>query len=72
MCVAIKHNIADEDIFQDLLRDRVIALYRLFRQYIEYTRQKRGSSHVFENLEYYAKKWEKNPIYIAGKRLTDV
>jgi len=57
MCTAMKHAVADERICRDLLENRTIAFFRIFRQYIDDIRERRNSKKIFINIEHYANKW---------------
>lgn len=70
MCTAIKQKVADEEICRDLLENRTISFFRFFRQYIEDTRELRGSQAIMKNLEDYANKWSSSRP-INSRKSTD-
>lgn len=70
MCVAMKHNLASEEVCIDLMEGSVRKYFRYFRQYIEDVRQNTENRKIYEHLEYYAKKWDDHSFSKPGKSKT--
>jgi hypothetical protein len=62
MAVGMKHKVCDEEICKDMLRGAVVRYYRHFSQYIEDLRKKYENPHLYENFEYYAKRWSMTDV----------
>lgn len=58
ICINIKHNMIDEDICYDYMYSILINVYNKNIDFIKNERDVRNNPHVFEYVEYYAKKWE--------------
>ena len=69
MCVAIRNSIADEKTCKDLVAGTTIHYYRFFRQYIDNARQLRNNPAIYENLEFYARRWEEESTIEPPQRL---
>ena len=60
ICININHNIIDEDICHDYLFSILINTYFNNEKFIIKERKIRNNPHVFEHVEYFAKKWQQN------------
>jgi hypothetical protein len=60
LTIKIEHNVYDESICFDYLFSIVINTYKGCTPYIAKTRKEREENRIFEHVERYAKKWEKN------------
>lgn len=70
ICINIKHSMIDEDICYDYLFSILINIHKKNHGFILKERATRNNPHVFEHLEYYAKRWESKNIkedYIDNK-----
>jgi hypothetical protein len=62
VCINIKHNMIDEEVCYDYMYSILINIYRKNIEFIKRERDMRNNPHVFEYVEYYAKKWEQKSM----------